>query len=71
LRGSKEGGPAKPPPWTFGGQTLACSGRWLRRSLGESAEEQRGPGRLNILQGRSLKGTGAGCPHVPQNEPAG
>jgi len=38
--------------------------------LGESLEEQRGPGRLDILQGGSLKGTGAGCPHVPQDEPS-
>jgi len=30
----------------------------------ESPEGQRGPGRLDILQGGSLKGTGAGCPHV-------
>jgi len=65
------GGAAKPPPWTFGGQTLACSGCWLRGSLAESAERQRGPGRLDILQGGCLKGTGAGCPHVPQDEPAG
>jgi len=37
----------------------------------ESPEGQRGPGRLDSLQGGSLKGTGAGCPHVPQDEPAG
>ena len=36
--------------------------------LEESAEGQRGPG---ILQGGNLKGTGAACPHVPQDEPAG
>ena len=27
-------GPAKPPAWTFRGQTLACPGCWLRESLG-------------------------------------
>jgi len=31
------GGAAKPPPWIFGGQTLACSGRWLRGSLGRES----------------------------------
>ena len=36
--------------------------------MGESAEGQRGPGRLDILQGGSLKGTVAGCPYVPQDE---
>jgi len=39
--------------------------------LRESSEGQRGPDRLDILQGGSLKDTGAGCPHVPQDEPAG
>ena len=39
--------------------------------LAESVEGQRGPGRLDILQGGSLKDTGAGCPHVPQDEPVG
>ena len=38
--------------------------------MGESPEGQRGPGRLDILQGGSLKVTGADCPHVPQDEPA-
>jgi len=52
---------------TSGGQTLACLGHWL----GESPEGQRGPGRLDILQEGSLKGTGAGCPHVLQDKPAG
>jgi len=37
----------------------------------ESAEGQRVPGRLDILQRGSLKGTGAGCPHVLQDQPAG
>jgi len=37
--------------------------------LGESSEGQRSPGRLDILQVGSLKGTGAGCPHVTQDEP--
>ena len=32
---------------------------------------QRGSGRLDILQGGSLKGTGAGCPRVPQGKLAG
>jgi len=39
--------------------------------LVECAEGRRGPGRLDSLQGGSLKGTGAGCPHVPQDELAG
>ena len=39
--------------------------------MGESPEGQRGPDRLHILHGGSLKGTGAGCPHVPQDELAG
>jgi len=39
--------------------------------LGDRPERQRGPGRLDILQGGSLKGTGAGYPHVPQDEPVG
>ena len=39
--------------------------------MGESLEVQRGPGRLDILQGGSLTGTGAGCPHVPQDKPSG
>jgi len=39
--------------------------------LREIPEGQRGPGRLDILQGGSLQGTGAGCPHVPQDEPVG
>jgi len=34
----------------------------------ERAEGQRDPGRLDIVQGGSLKGTGEGCPHVPQDE---
>ena len=38
--------------------------------LGEYPEGQRGPERLDILQAGSLKGTGAGCPHVPQDEAA-
>jgi len=37
----------------------------------ESPEGQRRPSRLDIVQGGSLKGTGAGCPHVPQDKPAG
>jgi len=37
----------------------------VKRVPWESPEEQRGPGRLDILQGGSLKGTGARCPHVP------
>jgi len=40
-------------------------------SLGESPEGQSGPGRLDFLQGGSLKDTGAGCPHVPQDKLAG
>ncbi|KAK4818854.1 hypothetical protein QYF61_020073 [Mycteria americana] len=32
---------------------------------------QRSPGRLDILQGGSPKGTRAGCPEVPKDEPAG
>jgi len=57
---------------SFGRQPLACSGHWLRGSPGRSSPEgQRGPGSLEILQGGSLKGTGAGYPHVPQDEPAG
>jgi len=36
-----------------------------------SPEGQRGSGRLDILQEGSLKGTGAGCPHVSQDELAG
>jgi len=39
--------------------------------LGESPEGRRGPGRLDILQGGSLKSTGAGCPQVPQDELVG
>jgi len=38
--------------------------------LGESLEVQRGVGRLDVLQGGSLKGTGADCPHVLQDKPA-
>ena len=34
VHGEAKRGPAKPPPWTFGTQTLACSGRWLRGSPG-------------------------------------
>jgi len=47
-------------------QDAGCEG-----PLGESPEGQSGPGRLDILQGRSLKGTGAGCPHVLQDELVG
>lgn len=36
--------------------------------LGGNLEEQRSLGRLDILQGY-FKGTGAGCPHVPEDEP--
>ena len=36
------GGPAKPPPWTFGTQTLACSGRWLRGSPGREGWREKG-----------------------------
>ncbi|KAK4826796.1 hypothetical protein QYF61_011604, partial [Mycteria americana] len=43
----------------------------LRSPLGGSPEGQRSPGRLDILQEGNLKGTGAGCPHVPKDEPAG
>jgi len=42
--------------------------RTLSESQGESPEGQRGPARLDILQGGSLKGTGAGCPHVSQDK---
>jgi len=34
-------------------------------------ERQRSPGRLDTLPGGSLKGTGAGCPHVPKVKLAG
>jgi len=37
----------------------------------ESPKGQSRPGRLDTLQGGSLKGTGADCPHVPREEPAG
>jgi len=43
----------------------------LLRTLVERVPWARGPGRLDILQGGSLKGTGAGCPHVLQDKPAG
>jgi len=33
VHGEVKRGPAKPPPWTFGGQTFKCSGCWLRGSL--------------------------------------
>ena len=36
-----------------------------------SPEGHRGPGRLDVLQGGSLKDAGAGCPHVPQDESTG
>lgn len=39
--------------------------------LGFSTGGQRGPGRLIAPQEGSLKGTGAGCPPVPQDEPMG
>ena len=39
--------------------------------MGETAGGQRGPGRLDVLQGGSLKGTGEGGPLVPQDELAG
>jgi len=39
--------------------------------LGESAEGQRSPGRLDIIEGGSLKGTEARGPYVLQDEPAG
>jgi len=34
----------------------------------ENPKGQRGPRRLDILQKGSLKGTGAGCTHVTQNQ---
>ena len=51
---------------------MAFSGVWLTESLlGGSSEGQESPGRLDILQGGSLKGTGAGCPHVMKDKPVG
>jgi len=35
VRGEVKRGSAKPTPWTFRGQTLACSGCCLRGSLGK------------------------------------
>ena len=32
VHGEVKRQPAKPPPWTFGGQTLDCSGHWLTES---------------------------------------
>ena len=37
VLGEVKRGSAKPPPWTFGGQTLACSECWLRGSLGKES----------------------------------
>jgi len=34
LDEAKKRGTAKPPPWSFGGQTLACSGHCLGGSPG-------------------------------------
>jgi len=31
----------------------------------------KGSGSLDVLQGGSIKGTGAGCPHVPQDKLTG
>lgn len=39
--------------------------------LGGSPEGQRSPGRLGMLQEGSLKDVGAGCLHVPKDEPVG
>ena len=38
--------------------------------LGSSPEGQRSPGKLDTLQERNLKGTGAGHPHVLKDKPA-
>jgi len=38
--------------------------------LGDSPEGQRSPGSLDILPEGNLKGRGAGCLHVPKDEPA-
>jgi len=43
----------------------------LRESPGRESEGQVGSGRVDILQGESLKGTGAGRPHVPQDKLVG
>lgn len=43
----------------------------MRKSLGNSPEEQRGPGGLHILQKENHNGAGAGCPHVAKDEPVG
>lgn len=34
-----------------------------------SSEGQMSPGRLDVLQEQNLKGSGAGCPHVPKDKP--
>jgi len=39
--------------------------------LGDSPEGQRSPGRLDILQERNLKGTGAGHSHVLKDKLVG
>jgi len=37
VHGEVKRGPEKTPPWTWRGQTLACSGRWLRGSPGRES----------------------------------
>jgi len=71
VHGEVQGGPAKSPRWTFGGQT------GLFRTLVERIPCER------VLKGKEVhrgwtffkqevfKGTGAGCPHVPQDKMAG
>lgn len=39
--------------------------------MGDSPEGQRGSGRLEVLQERSLGAAGADCPHVLSNELSG
>jgi len=56
---------------SFGQQWIQLKDTGREDPLGESPEGQSGPGRLDIVQASSLKGTGAGCPHVPQDKTAG
>lgn len=45
--------------------------RLVERITWEAVLKDRYPGRLDILQDRNLQGTGAGCPHMLEDVPAG
>lgn len=65
------GAPTKLPHWASGGQTSAFSRSSFGKFLGKQPSKTKGSGRMDMLEGRNLEGTAAGCPCVPKDELSG